>query len=161
MSEIIQFGTFTIYLTFCEDHIFMRYYETISGDKYELKVNTPKDICINNEYYNMTLHNLYEIIVKCFKKEKDHFVYFICDGEKLIAKFNVSFYGIFSIDFKILLTTVCNVDNSLKEEIQKLKDENEYIMLKNQHFDEEIKNLTKCFEGCMKKLDEITGILPK
>jgi hypothetical protein len=77
MSEIIQFGTFTVYLTFCENHIFMRYYENISGYKYEIIVNTLNQIGINTEN-NMTLDNLYEIIVKCFKKEKDHVVYFIC-----------------------------------------------------------------------------------
>jgi hypothetical protein len=77
--------------------------------------------------------------------------------DNILAKFKASFYGIFTIEFQILLTSVCNVDNSFKEEIQKLKDENEYIMLKNQHFDEEIKNLTKCFEACMEKLEEVTG----
>jgi len=155
MSEIIQFGTYTIYLTYCQDYIFMRYYETISGDKYELKINSPKEICINNEYYNITLDKLFEIIVKCFKKETDHVVYFICDDEKLLAKFNVSFYGIFSIDFQIIFTSVFSgIDNSMKEEIQKLKDENEYIMLKNQYFDEEIKNLTKSLKACMEKLEK-------
>ena len=155
MSEVIQFNTFTVYLTLCQDHIFLRLYENISENKYELKITNSKEFGTYIE--NIGIDNFFTILIKCFNKEKGHVVCMTIYKEKIIANFNISLYGVFKFDFEITLTKANFGDkDNLKEDIQKLKDENEYLMLSNQNLKEEIKDLKKQVDECIKMLSDLS-----
>jgi cell division protein FtsB len=155
MSEVIQFNTFTVYLTLCQDHIFLRLYENISENKYELKITNSKEFGTYIE--NIGIDNFFTILIKCFNKEKGHIVCMTIYKEKIIANFNISLYGIFKFDFEMALGKVnCAHDDTLKEDIQKLKDENEYLILSNQNLKEEIKDLKKQVDECIKMLSDLS-----
>jgi cell division protein FtsB len=153
MSEVIQFNIFTVYLTLCQDHIFVRLYENIKEEKYELKISNSNEFGLYIE--NISINDFFSILIKCFKKETGHVVCMTVYKERIVAKFDISLYGIFKFDFEITFNRV-NVDNSMKEDVQKLKDENEYLILSNQNFKEEIKDLKKQIEICINKLDDLS-----
>jgi hypothetical protein len=156
MSEVIQFDTFTVYMTLCQDRIFLRLYENISEQKYETKVSNSKEF--GGIYIeNMSIDNFFSMLIKCFNKEKGHIVYTNTYKDNIIAKFDISLYGVFKFEFEITLCKV-NIDdnNSLKEDIQKLKDENEYLILSNQNLKEEIKDLKKQMKECIDGLSDLS-----
>jgi hypothetical protein len=155
MSQVIQFSTFTVYLTLCQDHIFIRLYENISEDKYELNINNSKEFGTYIE--NISIDDFFSILIKCFNKEKGHVVCITIYKEKIIANFNISLYGVFKFDFELTLCKMNCADDTLKEDIQKLKDENEYLILSNQNLKEEIKDLKKQVDECIKMLSDISG----
>jgi len=156
MSQVIQFNTFTVYLTLCQDHIFLRLYENISENKFELKITNSKEFGTYIE--NIGIDDFFTILIKCFNKEKGHVVCMTIYKEKIIANFNISLYGVFKFDFEITLNKVnCAENDTLKEDIQKLKDENEYLMLSNQNLKEEIKDLKKQVDECIKMLSDLSG----
>ena len=156
MSQVIQFSTFTVYLTLCQDHIFLRLYENISEDKYELKISNSKEFGTYIE--NISVNDFFTILIKCFNKEKGHVVCMTIYKEKIIANFNISLYGVFKFDFEITLSKAnCANDDTLKEDIQKLKDENEYLILSNQNLKEEIKDLKKQVDECIKMMGNIVS----
>jgi hypothetical protein len=155
MSQVIQFSTFTVYLTLCQNHVFLRLYENISEDKFELNINNSNEFGTYIE--NISIDDFFSILIKCFAKEKGHDVYMTVYKEKVIAKFNISLYGVFNFDFEITISKVKfeNGDN-LKEDIQKLKDENEYLMLSNQNLKEDIRDLKKEVETCFNMLRDLS-----
>ena len=157
MSEVIQFDTFTVSLTLCQDRIFLRLYENISEQKYETKVSN--SIEFGGTYIeNMSIDDFFSMLIKCFNKEKGHTVYISTYKDNIVVKFNISLYGVFKFDFEITLCKVnVDVNDSFKEDIQKLKDENEYLILSNQNLKEEIKDLKKEMKECLDKLDNLLG----
>ena len=156
MSQVIQFSTFTVYLTLCQDHIFLRLYENISEDKYELNISNSKEFGTYIE--NIGIDNFFTILIKCFNKEKGHVVCITIYKEKIIANFNISLYGVFKFDFEMALHKVnFGIGDTLKEDIQKLKDENEYLILSNQNLKEEIKDLKKEVDECINMLRDLSG----
>ena len=155
MSQVIQFNTFTIYLTLCKDDIFIRLYENIKEDKYELKISNSKEFGTYIE--NISIDDFFRILIKAFNKEKGHVVCMTIYKEKIIANFNISLYSVFKFDFEITLCKVnVEVDDSFKEDIQKLKDENEYLILSNQNIKEEMKDLRKQVELCINSLNDLS-----
>jgi cell division protein FtsB len=152
MIRTIQFDTYMVSLFFNEDHIFVSLCDKFSNQKYEVKISDLKEYCQGKD---IILESFFKILCGCFNKENGHIVILNVYNDKIIANFNISLYEIFNFDFDIVFNCLI-VDNYLKEDIQKLKDENEYIMMSNQNLKEEIKNLRKQIDECINKLSDLS-----
>lgn len=170
-SETIKFSHYIVSLNLSEENgISINLYDKINRNEYEKAIRSPLEIESNTQ--NIDIDSLFEMLKKSFNQEQGHNVYFINDYKTLISRFTVSVYGIFKLEFDIVFNkkedylssssnASCNTDNipdisSLKDDIQKLKDENEYLMLKNEKFEQEIKNLSTLLEKCMNKIDDFS-----
>jgi hypothetical protein len=177
----IQFGEYIINITLCKNHILLNFYGKIEKTEHEIKINNSTEVGLNIE--NMCLEGFFEMLKKCFNKEAGHNVYFINNYKKIVAKFNVSLYGVIKFDFDIVLEKKvkkalpkrnklnksydgsddcddcddCYDAKNTKDEIQRLKNDNEYIMIKNDHFKKEIESLNARLDACMKKIDGFSG----
>lgn len=170
-SETIKFSHYIVSLNLSEENgISINLYDKINRNEYEKTIRSPLEI--ESTTQNIDMDSLFEMLKKSFNQEHGHNVYFINDYKTLISRFTVSVYGIFKLEFDIVFNKKedylssssnagSNTDNipdisSLKDDIQKLKDENEYLMLKNDKFEQEIKNLNTLLEKCMKKIDDFS-----
>ena len=160
-SETIKFSHYIVSLNLTEENgISINLYDKINKCEYEKIIRNPLEIEASPE--NIDVDSLFEMLKKSFNKEQGHSVYFINDYKTLISKFNVSIYGLFKIQFDIVFNKkedyVCGSSDStgFESDIQKLKDENEYLMLKNEKFEQEIKNLSTLLEKCMNKIDDFS-----
>jgi len=166
-SETIKFFEYIISLNLSEkDGISINLYNIISKCEYEKAIRSPLEI--ESTTQNIDMDSLFEMLKKSFNQEQGYIVSFIKDYKTLISKFNVSIYGLIKLEFDIIFNkkedylssssnTSTNLDtSSLKDDIQKLKDENEYLMLKNDKFEQEIKSLNTLLEKCMKKIDDFS-----
>ncbi len=169
-SETIKFSEYIVSLNLSEENgISINLYDKINKCEYEKVIRSPLEI--ESITKNINNDSLFEMLKKSFNKEQGHNVYFINDFKTLVSRFKVSIYSLIKLEFDIVfnkkedylcshssnIDTNLNVDmSSLKDDIQKLKDENEYLMLKNEKFEQEIKNLNTLLEKCMKKIDDFS-----
>lgn len=173
-SETIKFSHYIVSLNLSEENgISINLYDKINRNEYEKILRSPLEIASSNTQ-NIDIDSLFEMLKKSFNQEHGHNVYFMNNFKTLISRFTVSVYGIFKLEFDIVFNkkedyhdasnasnSSSNLNNnpdisSLKDDIQKLKDENEYLMLKNDKFEQEIKNLNTLLEKCMKKIDDFS-----
>jgi hypothetical protein len=165
-SETFKFSEYIVSLNLSEENgISINLYDKINKREYEKVIRSPLEI--ESITKNINNDSLFEMLKRSFNKEQGHNVYFINDYKTLISRFTVSLYGIFKLQFDIVFdkkedhlwahSSNKNVDmSSLKDDIEKLKDENEYLILKNEKFEQEIKNLNTLLEKCMKKIDDFS-----